>query len=51
MTKKEIIAKIDEIKTYAFYLNMKDRWDTKDYATMRRYDREIKKLEEMLEMA
>lgn len=51
MTKTEIINRINELKEYAFYLNMKDRWTDKDYATMRRYDKEIKELEEMLEMA
>ena len=51
MTRNEILTKIDELETKAFYLNMKDRWTREDHKTMRNYDNEIRKLKKELEGA
>lgn len=51
MTRNEILTKIDELETKAFYLNMKDRWAREDYKTMRDYNNEIRRLKKELEGA
>lgn len=51
MTRNEILTKIDELETKAFYLNMKDRWTREDYRTMDKYNNEIHKLKKELEGA
>ena len=37
--------RIDELKNLIFMLNMKDRWDTEDYATMAQWKKELRELE------
>ena len=49
MTKKEIIAKIEELDKKQFMLMMKDNWDNEDYRMDSYYTMEICKLKAMLE--
>lgn len=49
MTRTEIIERIDELETNAFYLDMKDRWTQDDYRTMDKWCREIRELKKELE--
>ena len=51
MTRTEIIERIDELETNAFYLDMKDRWTQDDYHTMDKWRREIRELKKELEAA
>lgn len=43
MTNK--IEKLNELKRKLFYLEMKDRWDSRDYVWAREMNNEIVKLE------
>lgn len=49
LTVKDINNKIDILETRKFMLEMKDNWNAKDFEEARRLDREIVKLEKMLE--
>jgi len=51
MTRQEIEKKIEDIKNREFYLQMKDRWDWKDYEISRKHREEIRELEKELEKA
>ena len=51
MTRQEIEKKIEDIKNREFYLQMKDRWDWKDYEISRKHIEEIRELEKELEKA
>ena len=51
MTRTEIIERINELETNAFYLDMKDRWTQDDYRTMDKWRREIRELKKELEAA
>lgn len=51
MTRAEIIERIDQLETNAFYLDMKDRWTFEDYRTMDKWRREIRELKKELEAA
>ena len=49
MTKKEIIEKINAVKSARFYLSMKDRWTDNDFEQMRKYNDEIWRLTRQLQ--
>ena len=49
LTVKEINERIDTLETRKFMLEMKDNWNAKDFEEVRRLEREIVKLEKMLE--
>ena len=49
LTVKEINERIDTLETKKFYLEMKDNWNVKDFEKARELEREIVKLEKMLE--
>lgn len=48
MTKKEINERIETLENKIFYLNMKDRWDSRDRMTMDEWKRELTLLKEEL---
>ena len=51
MTRQEIEKKIEELEDREFYLQMKDRWDWKDYEISRKRKEEIRELKKELEKA
>ena len=48
MTKKEIEERLEDMNRRYFFLQMKDRWDYKDYALDTKWRNEIRVLEKML---
>ena len=44
MTREEIKKEIEELENREFYLQMKDRWDWKDYEISRKRNEEIREL-------
>ena len=48
MTKKEINERIETLENKIFYLNMKDRWDSRDRMTMDEWKKELTFLKEEL---
>ena len=49
MTKREIEEKITKLEENLFYLNMKDRWNNRDYDLYTELTNEIKKLKKGLD--
>lgn len=49
MMKNEIEKRIDELEKARFYLAMKDRWDSRDYAMDREWFNELLALKKELE--
>ena len=45
MTREEREKRIDNLKTQRFILNMKDRWNERDYEQDRKWENEIRELE------
>ena len=50
MSKNEIIERINKIETSRFYLSMKDRWNSEDYAWDRAMVKELVSLKKSLEV-
>ena len=50
MSKTEIIERINKIENSRFYLSMKDRWDSEDYAWDRAMVKELVSLKKSLEV-
>lgn len=48
MTREEILNEITKVENQRFYLNMKDRWDTRDREEERKYYNRLRELREML---
>ena len=45
MSKAEITKRIEEVEGILFYINMKDRWDSRDYAEYDKFKLELEELE------
>lgn len=45
MSKAEIAKRIEEVEDILFYINMKDRWDSRDYAEYDKFKLELAELE------
>jgi len=50
MTKREIEEKIAGLEEDLFYLNMKDRWNNRDYDLYTKLTNEIRKLKNGLDL-
>ena len=50
MTKQEIIEALNKLENKRFYLSMKDRWNSEDYETDRRWMQEEISLRKQLEV-
>ena len=48
MTREQILAKIDEIETAKFMLDMCDRWSSEDYELNSKYAKELRELRALL---
>lgn len=48
MSKAEIAKRIEEVEDILFYINMKDRWDSRDYAEYDKFKLELAELEQSL---
>ena len=48
MTTKEIMKKIDELETQAFFINMTDHFTNSDWNLLHEVEKEIKELKEKL---
>lgn len=48
MTKAEMEKRLEELENERFFLEMKDRWNAKDYDTDRMYKNEIKELKKKI---
>lgn len=48
MTTKEIMKKIDELETQAFFINMTDRFTREDWDLLHKVENEIKELKAKL---
>lgn len=49
MTREKIREQIDELETRLFFLNMKDRWNDKDYMTYAELNKNIRNLKKALD--
>lgn len=49
MTKEEMKQRLEKLEDERFLLEMKDRWDAKDFETDRMYGREIRELKREIE--
>lgn len=45
MSREQIANRIKEVKDILFYINMKDRWDGRDYAEYDKFKLELAELE------
>lgn len=45
---EQIKKELEDVKTWKFYLAMKDRWNHEDFATDAEYDRKIRELEKKI---
>ena len=48
MTVMEIKARIEQLETQAFYINMVDHWTNEDRELLRKVEKELKELKEKL---
>ncbi len=48
MTKDEILQEIDNVETRIYYLDMKDRWSTRDYELDDQFRKRLTELKRLL---
>ena len=48
MTKDEILQEIDNVETKIYYLDMKDRWSTRDYELDDQFEKRLTELKRLL---
>ena len=48
LTKDEILQEIDNVETKIYYLDMKDRWSTRDYELDDQFEKRLTELKRLL---